>query len=51
MYTLVTSSKLVGLLDPWAYLRAVLEKLSRGHPQSRIDELLPLHWKAAHPAP
>lgn len=51
LYTLVTSSKLAGLLDPWAYLRDVLQKLSRGHPQSRIDELLPLHWKAAHPAP
>ena len=49
LYTLVTSCQLAGILDPWAYLRDVLSKLSRGHLQSRIDELLPLHWKPAPP--
>jgi transposase len=50
LYTLVSSCELAGLRDPWAYLRDVLTKLSRGWPHARIDDLLPLHWKAALPA-
>jgi transposase len=31
-------------VEPFAYLRDVLERLSDGHPMSRIDELLPWNW-------
>ena len=41
--SLVQSAKLNGH-DPWAYLRDVLERLP-GHPNSRIDELLPHRWQ------
>ena len=41
--SLVQSAKLNGH-EPWAYLRDVLERLP-SHPNSRIDELLPHHWK------
>jgi len=40
--SLVQSAKLSGH-DPWAYLKDVLERLL-GHPNHRIDELLPHHW-------
>ena len=46
LYTVVGSCEQAGLRDPWQYLRDVLTKLSRGWPQSRLDELLPLHWSA-----
>jgi transposase len=42
--SLVQSAKLNGL-DLWAYLRDVLARI-RGHPSSRIDELLPHRWRA-----
>lgn len=41
--SLVQSAKLNGL-DPWAYLRDVLGRIN-GHPNSRIDELLPHRWR------
>jgi transposase len=31
-------------VEPFAYLRDVLERLSKGHPISRLDDLLPWHW-------
>ena len=40
--SLVQSAKLNGH-EPWAYLRDVLERLP-GHPNRRIDELLPHRW-------
>ena len=40
--SLVQSAKLNGH-EPWAYLRDVLERLP-GHPNNRIDELLPHRW-------
>jgi transposase len=40
--SLVQSAKLNGH-DPWAYLRDVLERLP-GHPNNRIDDLLPHRW-------
>ena len=49
LYTVVGSCEQAGLLDPWHYLRDVLEKLSHGWPHSRLDELLPRAWRAAHP--
>jgi transposase len=36
-------------IDPFAYLRDVLERVST-HPNSRIEELLPDRWKPADPA-
>jgi hypothetical protein len=40
--SLVQSVKLHGH-DPWAHLKDVLQRL-RGHPNNRIDELLPHRW-------
>jgi hypothetical protein len=45
--SLIESARLNGH-DPYAYLRAVLERL-RTQPNSRIDELLPHRWNAAEP--
>lgn len=42
--SLIQSAKLNGH-DPYAYLKDVLERLP-SHPASRIEELLPHHWKA-----
>lgn len=47
IYSLVASCKLCGI-DPFAYLRDVLERIST-HPASRIAELLPRNWKPSHP--
>lgn len=41
--SLVQSAKLNGL-DPWAYLKDVLQRLPE-HLNSRIDELLPHRWQ------
>jgi hypothetical protein len=32
-------------LSPGAYLKDILERMSAGHPMSRIDELLPWNWR------
>jgi transposase len=40
--SLIQSAKLQGH-DPWQYLKHVLERL-QGHPNNRIDELLPHLW-------
>ena len=45
IHSLVASCKLIGL-DPFAYLRDVLDRIST-HPHSRIAELTPRGWKAA----
>ena len=44
--SLIETAKMNGV-DPAAYLTAILEAIARGHPKSRLDELLP--W-AAKPA-
>ena len=31
-------------VEPYAYLRDVLERMTNGHPMSRIDDLLPWNW-------
>lgn len=46
IYTVVATATLNGL-DPWAYLKDVLEKLAGGWPQRRIEELLPPAWTPA----
>ncbi len=32
-------------VEPFAYLRDVLERMSNGHPMSRLDDLLPWNWR------
>jgi len=41
---LVETCKLNGI-EPYAWLRDVLSRMVDGHPQQRLDELLP--WKQA----
>jgi transposase len=44
LFSLTETCKGLGI-DPWAYLKDVLDRLST-HPASRIDELLPDRWEA-----
>ena len=48
--TLLGTCLLLGVRDPWEYLRDVLTKLSGGWPHSRLGELLPGPWLAAQAA-
>ena len=41
--SLIASAKLNDI-EPYAYLRDVLERMTKGHPVSRLDELLPWNW-------
>jgi transposase len=43
--SLIETAKLNGV-EPYAYLRDVLQKMIDGHPVTRLDELLPWAWKA-----
>jgi len=40
---LVETAKLNGA-EPYAWLREVLGRMVDGHPQQRLDELLPWNW-------
>jgi hypothetical protein len=44
--TLITTAKLNDV-EPYAYLKDVIERLAGGHPMARLDDLLPWNWKAA----
>jgi len=44
--TLITTAKLNDV-EPYAYLKDVIERLSGGHPMAHLDDLLPWNWKAA----
>lgn len=44
-YTLLTTAALNGL-NPERWIADVLDRLARGHPINRLDELLPWHWSA-----
>jgi transposase len=46
-YTLVDNCIILGI-DPRRYLQDTIEKLERGHPLSRMSELLPDRWAADH---
>ena len=46
IYTLIESAKLNGL-DPEAYIADVIDRMAKGHPITRLDELLPWHWRPA----
>ncbi len=41
---LIETAKLNGV-EPFAYRKATLEAIAAGHPQKRIDELLPRNFK------
>ena len=43
LQSLVSTCDLCGV-NPFEYLKDVLLRLAQGHPQSRIDELLPTNW-------
>ena len=45
--SLIATAKLNGV-EPFAYLKDVLERLSNGHPMSRLDQLLPWNWTPAN---
>ncbi len=34
-------------IDPFAYVEATLEALANGHPQNRLDDLMPWAFKPA----
>ena len=44
--SLIATAKLNGV-EPYAYLKDVLERMTNGHPMSRIDDLLPWNWQAS----
>jgi transposase len=43
--SLVETCKMNGV-EPYAYIRDVLERMVNGHPVNRLDDLLPWNWKA-----
>jgi len=42
--SLITTAKLNDV-EPFAYLRDILERMSDGHPISQLDDLLPWNWQ------
>src|SRR5262252_2935491 len=44
--SLIETCKMNGV-EPYAYLRDVLQRMVDGHPVNRLDELLPWNWKPA----
>jgi transposase len=48
--SLIATCKL-NSVDPYAWMKATLEAIADGHPQSRIDELMPWAFKSSPPAP
>jgi transposase len=44
--SLIATAKLNDV-EPFAYLQNVLERMSDGHPASRLDDLLPWNWRPA----
>ncbi len=48
LYGVLGTAVLHGL-DPWAYVRDLIEQIASGWPQRRLSELLPGPWAMAHP--
>ena len=46
--SLVETAKLNNV-EPFAYLRDILQRMLDGHPASRLDDLLPWNWRPATP--
>jgi hypothetical protein len=44
IYTVLETAKLNGL-DPEAYLANIIDRMAKGHPAHRLNELLPWNWK------
>ena len=44
--SLIETCKINGI-EPFAYLKATLTEMANGHPQSRLDELLPWNFTPA----
>jgi hypothetical protein len=42
--SLIATAKL-NKVEPYAWLRDVLQRMTGGHPASRLDELLPWNWQ------
>ena len=47
--SLLATAKL-NAVEPFAYLKDVLERMSNGHPMSRLDDLLPWNWTPSNAA-
>ncbi|MCH4895084.1 IS66 family transposase [Sphingomonas sp. SFZ2018-12] len=45
--SLIETAKLNGV-EPYAWLRDVIERMVDGHPANRLDDLLPWNWAANH---
>ncbi len=43
--SLLATAKL-NRIEPYAYLKDVLERMTHGHPMSQLDDLLPWNWEA-----
>jgi hypothetical protein len=39
----IASAKLNDV-EPFTYLKDILQRMTKGHPMSRLDELLPWNW-------
>ena len=48
--SLIATAKLNNV-EPFAYLKDVLECMSNGHPSSRLDDLLPWNWAPSNAKP
>jgi transposase len=48
LYTVISTAVLFAV-EPWAYVRDLLEKISSGFLQRHIDQLLPDAWSIQHP--
>jgi transposase len=42
--SLIATAKL-STIEPYAYLKDVLERMTNGHPMGQLDDLLPWNWK------
>ncbi|MDI2078481.1 transposase domain-containing protein, partial [Bradyrhizobium sp. Mp27] len=39
----------INSVEPYVWMKATLKAIATGHPQSRIDELLPSPWVGQNP--